>query len=89
MEIHLDFYDLAGNYCPGTDDFSIIPTQIDADSERCVVEFTIVSDSGSKRKVVRKGRHYNNKFRTSVCNISMIIDIRTGLIRRYRKVIES
>ena len=89
MEIHLGMNALLGNYCPGTENFSIIPTQIDADKERCVVEFTIIEDSGSKRKVVRQGRHHNNKFKTSVCNIPMFVDIRTGLIRRYRQIIES
>lgn len=83
MEIHKTFIDLMG-YGVSIDKLSIIPTRIDADEENCEVEFMVIDKNDVKKKIIRKGKHKDYVFSTSVSKTPFKIDLKTGVIRKIR-----
>ena len=84
MNIHKDFIELLG-YSQSFGDLTVIPTRIDADDVNCEVEFQTVNKLKMTRTVVRKGKHDNYIFSTSINNISFTINLQTGVIKKKRE----
>lgn len=84
MNIHKDFIELLG-YSQSFGDLTVIPTRIDADDVNCEVEFQTVNKLKMTRTVVRKGKHDNYIFSTSINNISFTINLQTGIMKKKRE----
>ncbi len=84
MEIHKEFIELLG-YSQTFGDLTVIPSKIDADEINCVVEFQTVNKLKMTRKVVRKGKHDNYVFTTSINKIPLTINLKTGVIKKIRE----
>lgn len=84
MEIHKGFIDLAG-YAINVNGLSIIPVRIDANDEYCEVEFNTVNKLSFEKTFIRKGKHQNFIFNTSIHNIKIAVNLQTGVIRKIRE----
>lgn len=84
MEIHKEFIELLG-YSKTFGDLTIIPAKIDADDTSCVIEFQTVNKLKMTRKVVRKGKHDNFVFSTSINNVPFTINLKTGVMKKIRE----
>ena len=83
MIIHKDMIDLLG-YGVNFGDLSIIPVRIDADNEKCEIEFKTMNKQYLERTLIRKGNHNDFIFSTSINDVPFTIDLRTGLIKKIR-----
>ena len=84
MKIHKDVIDLMG-YARTYNDLTIIPVRIDADDVSCEVEFETVNKMQLTRTIVRRGKHKNFNFTTSINNIPLTINLSTGIMRKVRE----
>lgn len=82
--IHKDFIELLG-YSIILGDLTVIPYRIDADNSICEVEFQTVDSKQIQKSVVRKGKHNNYVFETSINNIPFTINLKTGIMKKIRK----
>lgn len=84
MKIHKELIELLG-YSVNFNGLTIVPTQIDADDEICEVEFQTINKLNLQRKVVRRGKHDNFVFSTSINSIPFTINLNTGVIKKIRE----
>lgn len=84
MVIHKEFIELLG-YSQTFGDLTVIPTRIDADETNCEVEFQTVNKLKMTRTVVRKGKHENYVFTTSINKVAFTVNLQTGLIKKVRE----
>ena len=84
MEIHKEFIELLG-YSQTFGELTVIPSKIDADDVNCIVEFQTVNKLKMTRTVVRKGKHNNYIFTTSINRVPFTINLQTGVIKKIRE----
>ena len=84
MKIHKEFIELLG-YSQSFGDLTVIPTRIDADYVNFEVEFKTFNKLKMTRTVVRKGKHDNYVFSTSINNVPFTINLQTGVIKKKRE----
>lgn len=84
MEMHKGLIDLLG-YERVIDEITIIPIKIDANETDCEVSFRVYNKQGFNRVVVRKGKHKNFVFTTSVFKTAFTINLRTNVIKKVRE----
>ena len=84
MEIHKDFIELLG-YAIDIKGLTIIPIRIDADDKNCEVEFKTMNKVNFEKTIIRKGKHQNYIFNTSIYGIKLAINLQTGVIRKIRE----
>ena len=63
-------------------DLSIMPVRIDADDTMCEVEFKTVNKINFERTIIRKGKHDNFVFSTSINNNPFTINLKTGVVKK-------
>ena len=72
-------------YAIDVNGLTIIPVRIDADEEYCEVEFKTVNKVNFEKTIIRKGKHQNFIFNTSIYNIKLVINLQTGVMRKVRE----
>ena len=84
MKIHKSMIELMG-YAKTYNDLTIIPIRIDADDVNCEIEFQTVNKMQLSRIIIRRGKHKNFTFTTSINNIPLAINLNTGVMRKVRE----
>ena len=89
MEYHLRDNDLMGVSTEIKDDKIVLNAfQIDVVDDDCLVGINVVNRRGIVRRVYRRGRHNDMLFRTSIDNLPLSVNLRTGVIKRIRNLNE-
>ena len=83
MVIHKTLVELMG-YSQVIGDLTIVPTRIDADDYECEVEFYVYNTDKKRRKYVRRGKHKDFVFSTSVDGLPFTINVETNVIKNVR-----
>lgn len=84
MEIHKGFVELLG-YAQHWNDVTYIPTEIDADDEKCTVQMTLVDLEQEFTDIVLEGKHENFMFHTQYGEVKFCINLKTGVMRKLRE----
>lgn len=89
MEYHLRDNDLMGVSTEIKEDKIMLNAfQIDVVDDNCLVAINVVNRRGIVRRVYRRGKHCDMLFKTSIDNLPLTINLKTGVIKRTRNLNE-
>ena len=74
------------HYTVTIDGLTIIPISMKYDEVNCEITFSVVNKRQFTRTIVRKGKHDNYIFSTSIWKTPFTVNLKTNVIKKIRKL---